>query len=58
MRGIANTDRTAKIQKAWLTGRYKSFSSLARALHTYPKAVERAVKDLSDNANGHKKAGG
>ena len=56
MRGTANTDRTAKIQRAWLTGRYKSFSSLSRALHTYPKAVARAVKLLPDNGNGRKGA--
>jgi len=46
MRGKKNLPQTEKIQKLWATGRYKSFSSLARMLKTYPKAVERAVKKL------------
>ena len=44
MRGKENTRLNNRIVELWRTGRYKSYSSLARILHTYPKAVERAVK--------------
>jgi len=44
MKGIENKQLNDKIRKLWATGRYKSYSSLARMLKTYPKAVERAIK--------------
>ena len=43
-----------RIADLWATGRYKSYSSLARMLRTYPKAVERAVKRAQNN-NSKKK---
>jgi len=33
-----------RIAELWSTGRYKSYSSLARMMRVYPKMVERAVK--------------
>lgn len=33
-----------KAVKLWRSGRYKSYSAIARVLRTYPKLVERAVK--------------
>jgi len=44
MRGKENIKLNTRVVELWQTGRYKSFSSLARMLRTYPKAVERAVK--------------
>lgn len=44
MRGIKNEELNERIRKAWATGRYRSFSALARVFRTYPKKVERAVK--------------
>ena len=52
MRGKENVKLNKRIAELWATGRYKSFSSLARMLGTYPKAVERAVKKAgSDERN-------
>lgn len=45
MRGIENKKLNDRIVELWRTGRYKSFSSLARTLHIkHPKIVERAIK--------------
>lgn len=45
MRGKENKELKCRIRKAWQTGRYKSYSALARVFRTYPKMVERAVKE-------------
>jgi len=44
MGNTKNAKLNKRIVELWNTGRYKSYSSLARVMHTYPKAVERAVK--------------
>jgi len=45
MRGKENKELNNRIVELWKTGRYKSYSSLARVLHIkHPKIVERAVK--------------
>jgi len=45
MRGIENKELTERLQKAWQSGKYKSYSSLARTFHLkHPKIVERAIK--------------
>lgn len=49
MRGKKNQKLNGRIVELWNTGRYKSYSSLARVLHTYPKAVERAIKKVTEN---------
>jgi O6-methylguanine-DNA--protein-cysteine methyltransferase len=46
-----NIDRDDKLAKAWSTGKYKSYSSLARAYKTYPKAVQRAVQRAVEAIN-------
>jgi len=50
MRGKENIELNERIRKAWATGRYKSYSALARVYKTYPKLVERAVKNGKKNA--------
>lgn len=44
MRSAKSLELDERIRKAWATGRYKSYSALARLFRTYPKKVERAVK--------------
>jgi len=48
MRGKKNEKLNNRIVELWNTGRYKSYSSLARMLRLYPKAVERAVKKANN----------
>jgi len=43
-----NLERDKKLSDAWKTGRYKSYSALARVYRTYPQAVRRAVQRLCD----------
>lgn len=45
-----NLERDQKIANLWNTGRYKSYSALARVMRTYPKAVQRAVQRLCDQS--------
>jgi len=37
-------DRNKRILEQWQTGRYKSYSALARIFRVTPKIVERLVK--------------
>lgn len=41
--GVKNEELNERIRKAWASGRYKSYSALARVFRTYPKKVQRAV---------------
>ena len=43
MRGLENIELNDRIRKAWATGRYKSYSALARIFRTYPNKIKRAV---------------
>jgi len=52
-----NEKLNRRIAELWQTGRYKSFSSLARMLGSYPKAVERAVKKAGGTGHNSKKKG-
>ena len=49
---MTNQKLYSRIVELWNTGRYKSYSALARMLHTYPKAVERAVKKANSKKQG------
>lgn len=51
MQGIENKELNERVVKLWLSGRYKSYSAIARLCRTYPKLVSRAV-------NAHKEMAG
>ena len=42
------TERDEKLAAAWKSGKFKTYSSLARTYHTSPKIVQRAVQRLCD----------
>jgi len=48
MRSVKSEELDERIRKAWATGRYKSYSALARLFRTYPKKIERAIKKGAD----------
>jgi len=47
-RGIENPELNERIRKAWSTGRYKTYSSLAKVFRTYPNKIKRAVEAVEN----------
>jgi hypothetical protein len=44
MQGKEDKELNERIRKAWATGRYKTYSALARVFRTYPKKIIRAIE--------------